>query len=118
IFHCYALNVVSDNETWFYYCCEFPLVKWLHGRMVDYWYPSIKYANEFALLRNYVLFGGKLDDPLLHLYQLNKAHQSVHLLDFEFDTTYDDIRAHGKHIILRRGLVFHLYDLADLLEWL
>lgn len=73
---CYALNVVSQNETWCYYYTPFPLVQIQNGKVINYWHSPIKGAHAFAVWRDTVLFQGGYDkrDEYV-LLRLKDSHQ-------------------------------------------
>jgi hypothetical protein len=71
IVDCYALNVVSDAETWFYSYTDFPLVRLRPGRPATVWESPVRGAHAIAVSDTHVLFGGCYDDGAqLLLYAL------------------------------------------------
>ncbi|WP_010243293.1 hypothetical protein [Acetivibrio cellulolyticus] len=58
---CYALNVVSDNEVWFYYYTDFLLGK-IKGEKIHYYNPKLSGADGFSIYDRYVLFRGGYDN--------------------------------------------------------
>jgi hypothetical protein len=48
---CYALNVTSSNETWCYYYSQFPIVRILERRIVQYWLSPIERASGLCVWR-------------------------------------------------------------------
>lgn len=69
---CYALNVASDEEVWFYYYTQFPLVRLRGFEVADFW-PEVPVAGShaFAVGDGHALFHGGYDDPgSCHLFQL------------------------------------------------
>lgn len=52
---CYALNVVSDDEVWFYYYTDFQFVR-LYKQQHEIFNPKISGASGFLVYRNYFLF--------------------------------------------------------------
>ena len=66
---CYALNVVSDTETWVYYYNAFPLVRIQNGVIVSVMdHLKMSGSKAFAICLNRTLFGGGYDDSdALHL---------------------------------------------------
>ena len=117
IFACYAMNAVSDNEMWVYYYTTFPLVKIVDDRVVDYWYPPIKYSHGFAIYNNHVVFIGKHDDKQLHHYQLLSDHQLEHIQSFELDMWgYYRYAIRGKTIVICENNQFYRFDVPELLR--
>ncbi|WP_148282193.1 hypothetical protein [Corallococcus coralloides] len=72
ILDCYALNVASERETWFYSYSDFPLVRMRPGQPSTVWSSPVHGARAIAVNDTHVLFGGSYDDkPLLQLYRLD-----------------------------------------------
>lgn len=68
---CYALNVVSNQETWCYYYTDFPLVQIRNGEVVRSWNSAVSGSHGFAVCQNYILFQGGYRNHDQHLlYQL------------------------------------------------
>ncbi|WP_051870611.1 hypothetical protein [Brevibacillus laterosporus] len=64
---CYALNVVSDQEIWFYYYTDFHLVKIANDQM-EFFKPKISGASGFITYNSFFLFDkgyGKHDEYIL-----------------------------------------------------
>ncbi|NNB98626.1 hypothetical protein HI113_32500 [Corallococcus exiguus] len=71
ILECYALNVASERETWFYSYTHFPLVRMRPGQPSTVWDSPVHGARAIAVNDTHVLFGGCYDDKaLLQLYRL------------------------------------------------
>jgi hypothetical protein len=74
------LNVESEEDVWFYYYMEFPLVH-LHGRAIQsIWKMPIGGSDAFAVLGDHALFRGGYDER--SVYQLSALGNtgSVNLL--------------------------------------
>jgi hypothetical protein len=113
---CYALNVVSDDETWFYYYTHFPLVQLKNNREVDYWQSPVKWSHAFAVKWNYVLFCGSYENPYAaYLYQLDRNHVMKHIETFTFLEGEYGMVARGHRIVLRSGHQCYDVDLEDLI---
>lgn len=54
---CYALNVMSDDEVWFYYYTDFEVARYYKGS-IDYFKPNIEGSDGFIVYEDYVLFRG------------------------------------------------------------
>ncbi|MFN7924486.1 MAG: hypothetical protein U0Q16_30575 [Bryobacteraceae bacterium] len=52
---CYALNVESNDSTWFYYYTPFPLVRLRHDAVDAVWQPGLRGAQVFAVFGNRAL---------------------------------------------------------------
>jgi hypothetical protein len=76
---CYALNVVSDAETWFYSYTAFPLVRLRAGQPATVWETPVSGAHAIAVSDTHVLFGGTYGDRnQLLLYSLfSKGQQRL-----------------------------------------
>lgn len=54
---CYAMNVMSNEETWLYYYSDFPLVKIKKYQLESVWNDiPVKGSHQFAVSEPYVLF--------------------------------------------------------------
>jgi hypothetical protein len=60
---CYALNVAADEEVWFYYYTQFPLVRLRGWEVADFW-PEVPVGGSgaFAVGDGHALFHGGYDD--------------------------------------------------------
>ncbi|RNF38850.1 hypothetical protein [Planococcus salinus] len=54
---CYALNVASDDEVWFYFYTDFHIGKRKNGK-TEYFIPDINGATAFAVCQHLLLFNG------------------------------------------------------------
>jgi hypothetical protein len=83
---CYAMNVVSNHEAWFYYYRSFSLVRLVGDQPIRQW-PAmpVRGAHGFAIARNMALFGGCYQDSqALFLVPLNEKElqaEQVQALD-------------------------------------
>jgi hypothetical protein len=98
---CYALNVVSDKETWCYYYTEFPLVCIREGQVHSFWNNPINEfkdwiiggSSNFVIWENFVLFRGG--------YRQSDKYQLVELLDkgrMRLQATYRFVNEAGKSL--------------------
>ena len=85
---CYALNVASESDVWFYYYTEFPLVHLRNLRIERFWVPPVKSSHAFAVSGDVALFQGfhHRDNPAYHLLQLGEhghilGHRKFSLTD-------------------------------------
>jgi hypothetical protein len=114
---CYALNVCSDREVWFYYYTDFPLVRLLSRKVAARWMMPVAGSHGFAVDGGRVLLGGSYNRrESLFLGPLDK-------LDFEEVTPVDEkgqplrqFRAFGRrhHLYLQTEDAVHLVDLLSL----
>lgn len=85
---CYALNVASESDVWFYYYTEFPLVHLRNLRIERFWEPPVKGSSAFAVSSDVALFEGPRyqGSPYYHLVQLGEhghilGHRKFSLTD-------------------------------------
>ena len=85
---CYALNVASETDVWFYYYTEFPLVYLRNLRIERFWEPPVKSSHAFAVSGDVALFQGPRyqGSPYYHLVQLGEhghilGHRKFSLTD-------------------------------------
>ncbi|WP_223642842.1 hypothetical protein [Corallococcus sp. EGB] len=76
---CYALNVASERETWFYSYTDFPLVRMRPGQPSTLWRSPVRGAHAIVVSDTHVLFGGGYDDAFqLQLFSLyDRGHQRL-----------------------------------------
>jgi hypothetical protein len=69
---CYALNVESEDDVWFYYYTDFPLVR-LHCRQIEgVWQMPLGGSDAFAVSARHALFrGGYRDRDTYLLFSLD-----------------------------------------------
>ncbi|TSC33858.1 hypothetical protein [Corallococcus sp. Z5C101001] len=79
IVDCYALNVASEQETWFYSYTDFPLVRMRPGRPSTVWRSPVRGAHVIVVSDTHVLFGGGYEDAhSLQLFTLyDRGHQRL-----------------------------------------
>jgi hypothetical protein len=77
---CYALNSVTDHDTWCSYYTEFPLVHLRDNRVVAAWDCPIRGSDGFAIFDDWVLMrGGYQARDTYHLLQLQReGHMHEH----------------------------------------
>jgi hypothetical protein len=59
---CYALNVETEEDVWFYYYTEFPLVRLRHREVESVWRMPLAGSGVFAVSAGHALFGGGYKD--------------------------------------------------------
>ncbi|MBG9790455.1 hypothetical protein [Brevibacillus laterosporus] len=119
---CYALNVVNDQEIWFYYYTDFHLVKIANDQM-EFFNPKISGSSGFITYNSYFLFDkgyGKHDEYIL--LKNNNSGKFIQKCEVRFITqegktiqSYDrDFR--GDVLILREGdclYKVHLHEIVN-----
>lgn len=107
IFDCYALNVPNNNEAWFYYYSEFPLVKIQNQEITNIWSTNVGGSDGFAIWENFVLFrGGYSDHDQYALYELDENGKMQLQNRFELlDENGQKIKARLQTV---RGPIFHI----------
>jgi hypothetical protein len=113
---CYAMNTLSSTETWVCYYTEFPLVRIVKGRVVEFWNSPARGSNAFAVLGRYVVFCGTYEDRLLHLYELKTKSQMIHLADFDLLNASDFVFTRSNRIVIERELQFYQLDISELIR--
>jgi len=69
---CYALNVASEEDIWFYYYTQFALVWLKRGIVKAFWNSPVEGSSAFAITNNHVLFrGGYEERDSFELYSLD-----------------------------------------------
>lgn len=101
---CYALNVVTDNDIWFYYYMEFALARYHNGELF-YYKPGVKGADGFTIFQEYVLFRGGYDNQeKYNLYRFRNKHVIKKECQVQFQT--EDGEVLYPQILANRGSVF------------
>ena len=73
---CYALNVESEDDVWFYYYTEFPLVHLHHNRVESFWEMPIGGSDAFAISAGKAMFrGGYKERDSYYLFSLGPDNQ-------------------------------------------
>lgn len=104
---CYALNVVSNQESWCYYYTDFPLVKIKDRKIDGYWHIPIKGSSAFAIYGSFALFNNSYDedDTLLHLLKLQDNHRAKEICQVRIENLENVDRVIG-----RRDSLYFLSD--------
>lgn len=123
IFDCYALNVLSDSETWCYYYCDFPLVRIREQQIQGVWASPLRGSDGFALWGTYVLFrGGYHEHDSYYLFELMddgqmKLLSSYRMLDEEGTILHADMIAARRYLLFfLKGFCCYRIDLRDRLR--
>lgn len=116
---CYAINVVNDNEVWFYYYDEFLLGK-INDNQIEYYDPKLSGADGFLIYDRYVLFrGGYGKQDEYHLLEFIKGdklkkNKVITFVDENGEViTANDIDCRGPRLLLRVGTKLYTVDLKD-----
>ncbi len=67
---CYALNIDADNNTWFYYFSEFPLVKLDNSKQIKFWNTGIEGSDALNISDNKVLMADGYCENNFILFEL------------------------------------------------
>jgi hypothetical protein len=118
---CYALNVLDDNNVWFYFYTDFDLAN-KQRESVQYYKPNISGADGFIVYDKYVLFrGGYRNHNNYFLYERNplgmKLLGEVKMFDGDgnfIETNYFAYR--GSRMILLSGMKLYSVDLRQLVK--
>jgi hypothetical protein len=71
IYDCYALNVQSNEDVWFYYYNQFPLVHLRRNKIDSFWEIPIGGSDAFAISGRHALFrGGYNERDVYRLFSL------------------------------------------------
>ena len=68
---CYAMNIDSENNTWFYYYTEFPLVKLNSSKQIKFWETKIGGSSSLNISDNKILMADGYDDNNFLLFEIN-----------------------------------------------
>ncbi len=117
---CYALNVVNENEVWFYYYTDFLLGR-INKEKISYYDPKLSGADGFLIYDKYVLFRGGYDKRdeyhLLEFIKIDKLKDSK-IITFIDETgeviMANDIDCRGSRLLLRVGTKLYTMDLKDI----
>ncbi|MCX7748205.1 MAG: hypothetical protein N2645_15165 [Clostridia bacterium] len=117
---CYALNIVSDNEVWFYYYTDFLLGKIKDGK-VDYFDPKLSGADGFLTYDRYVLFrGGYSNRDEYHLFEFIKTDtlQEKKIITFTNENNEeiqgDSFDCRGSKLLLRSDTKLYDVDIMNI----
>ncbi len=67
---CYAMNIDSHNNTWFYYYTKFPLVKLDNSKKIVFWETKIRGSNSLNIYDNKILMADGYDDKNFVLFEI------------------------------------------------
>lgn len=115
IMDCYAMNALSDNTVWIYYYTDFPLVKIVDDKIIDYWHPPIKGSHWFAVYNNHIVFVGCYDDKLFHHFEALPNHEIKHVQTFDI-AQKGWYTTRGKTIVICEDNQFYRFDIPELLR--
>lgn len=120
---CYALNVVSNHEIWFYYYTDFLLGRIKNG-VIDYFNPKISYADAFLVYNGCFLFkSGDRNQEQYYFMEFRKGKsleidKEITFLDEANEAIYADNIAYRGHLLLIKvGTKLYLVDLSTLNIW-
>lgn len=118
---CYAINVVNDNEVWFYYYTDFLLGKIKDGK-IDYYDPKLSGADGFLIYDRYILFRGgydKRDEYRLFEFVKGGNLKETRMITFTDENdkiiAADNFDCRGSRLFLRAGSKLYSIDLVDII---
>ena len=118
---CYALNIVADEEVWFYFYLDFSLARYNNGQ-IEYFKPDIAGSDGFIMYDDFVLFRdgyGKHDNYILYRFSNSNNLERKCLLSFTDEQgemiKADRISCRGSLILLIVGTQVYLADLKDII---
>lgn len=109
ILDCYAMNLVSNNELWFYYYNDFNLICLNNKKEVKSYKFPLKGFNNFSIWKNYVLTSGGYEESYFHLFDLSKAKNIEEKVLIEFFNK-DDIYLNNKIVFSKSELTYFFYN--------
>ncbi|WP_202079117.1 hypothetical protein [Caldalkalibacillus salinus] len=119
---CYALNVVNDNQVWFYYYSDFNLGK-IENNEVDFYNPNISGSSGFIVFDNFFLFDAGYSKHNEYILLENrgsrgfKTHKTIKFVNEEGKTiksTDRDFR--GDMLILREENKMYQVHLREIVN--
>jgi hypothetical protein len=103
---CYALNVESEQDVWFYYYTEFRLVHLRFREIKSVWKMPLAGSDAFAISDGYVLFrGGYGDHDTYHLYSLDPTANVKLVRKIEFQDQ-DGAKLIANRVVGRRDALY------------
>ncbi len=121
---CYALNVESENDTWFYYYTDdFPLVHLRRRIVTSYWNMPLGGCEAFAVFAGHALFRGEYGDrDTYHVFRLGRDGDPHSIAQFELRNHEGD-RILAERVVGRAGSIhlmsensLYLLDLREVLD--
>lgn len=111
---CYALNVATDEDVWFYYYTQFPLVHLQRQEIKAFWEMPIGGSDAFAISKGHALFRGGYKEPgVFYLFELGSDKDVTMLKKINLqDQNHNDLTA--QRIVGRANAIYfiseeHLY---------
>lgn len=69
---CYAMNIDSDNNTWFYYYTEFPLVKLTTSKQIEFWETNVGGSSSLNISGSNILMDNGYDKSNFVLFEVKE----------------------------------------------
>ncbi len=118
---CYALNVISDDDIWFYYYTDFNLCN-IKDSQIQFFNPRISGSSGFVKYDSYFLFDkgyGKHDYYSLLKAGSFKEHYSIEFINKDGDKIESSIRDfRGDKLLLIDHAHVYLVGLKDIMNTL
>jgi hypothetical protein len=118
---CYALNVLADDNVWFYYYTDFNLAH-LETNKIKFYSPEISGSDGFIIYHDYVLFRGGYDDKNTYeLFQIKgdrlKKIFTVFIRDENNNKLIADwVDCRGSTMLIQSGSKCYFIDLQILVS--
>jgi hypothetical protein len=118
---CYAMNVVSDSEVWFYFYTDFDLAHFTNGQ-IEYMPIPVDGADGFVVYRDYFLFrGGYEDQNQYRLFQKQKGGHVQLITEVEFVDNHGNpltpnwVDCRGDELLMQQKTASYVVNLRDVL---
>lgn len=108
IFDCYSMNLVSNNEIWFYYYTDFNIVRLTNKNETGCWKSPIKGFHKFAIWKKSILSSGSYDDSNFHLFEISELGNLEEKCLIQFFNE-EDIFLNDKISCSRGELIYFFY---------
>ncbi len=117
---CYAMNIDSENNVWFYYYTEFPIVKLNGEKKIEFWNTTIHGANSLNIFKNKILMADGYSGDVFVLLEL-KGKSIKKLNEIEFISVEGDelnnrnyISSSGSNIGFRSNNKIYLINMNEI----
>lgn len=70
---CYAMNIDLDDNIWFYYYTEFPLVKLNNEKTMEFWETKTSGSSSLNISKDIILMAGGYDNDNFELFEFKGA---------------------------------------------
>jgi hypothetical protein len=118
---CYALNVLGDDDVWFYFYTDFNLVHLSKDSMISY-KPGIDGSDGFVIYDKYVLFRGGYDDHDTYtLFEIGdnqtlQKQKDIIFTDGISKIQADTIYCRGQHMLIQVDMKLYHISLDEIIR--